>query len=363
MPGRYRRSASRTPCTGPDAKEPCGSSLTRVKRVTTTSTPLSADLQQQAIDIIRGFAMDAPLHAKSGHQGTAMALAPLAHVLYSRIMKYNPADPTWADRDRFVLSNGHASILQYSMLFLTGYGLDLDDLKAFRSFDSLTPGNPEAGHTVGIEVTTGPLGQGFANSVGMAIAERYLRERFGSSLVDHHIWAIAGDGCLMEGVSHEAASLAGHLGLGRLNVVFDDNRITIDGSTQLATTDDVGERFAAYGWHVEYLGEIADDCDALEQALLAARAVEDRPSLLVLRSHIASPSPKFTDNHEAHGNPFKAEDVTETKAIMGIPDEPFWSPPDVVAAYREFAADRCAADHERWQRSLDSVDGAERAAW
>ena len=313
--------------------------------------------------MIRGFAMDAPLHAKSGHQGTAMALAPLAHVLYSRVMKYNPADPTWADRDRFVLSNGHASILQYSMLYLCGFGLELDDLKAFRSFDSLTPGHPEAGHTVGIEVTTGPLGQGFANAVGMAVAERYLRDRFGSSLVDHHIWAIAGDGCLMEGVSHEAASLAGHLGLGRLNVVFDDNRITIDGSTQLATTDDVGERFAAYGWHVEYLGEIADDCDALEQALLAAKAVEDRPSLLILRSHIAYPSPKFTDNHEAHGNPFKAEDVTETKAVMGIPDEPFWSPPDVVAAYRELAAERCAADYERWQKSLDATDIDERAAW
>jgi transketolase len=331
--------------------------------VTTTSTPLSADLQQQAIDMVRGFAMDAPLHAKSGHQGTAMALAPLAHVLYSRVMKHNPGDPTWADRDRFVLSNGHASILQYSMLYLCGYGLELDDLRAFRSFESRTPGHPEAGHTVGIEVTTGPLGQGFANSVGMAIAERFLRERFGSSLVDHHIWAIAGDGCLMEGVSHEAASLAGHLGLGRLNVVFDDNRITIDGSTQLATTDDVGERFAAYGWHVEYLGEIADDCDALEEALLAAKAVEDRPSLLVLRSHIGYPSPKFTDNHEAHGNPFKAEDVTATKAIMGIPDQPFWSPPDVVAAYRELTAERCAADYERWQKSLDATDSDERAAW
>lgn len=307
--------------------------------------------------------MDAPLHAKSGHQGTAMALAPLAHVLYSRVMKHNPAEPSWADRDRFILSNGHASILQYSMLYLSGYGLELDDLKAFRSFGSLTPGHPEAELTVGIEVTTGPLGQGFANSVGMAIAERYLRDRFGPSLVDHHIWAIAGDGCLMEGVSHEAASLAGHLGLGRLNVVFDDNRITIDGSTQLSTTDDVGERFAAYGWHVEYLGEIADDCDALEAALLAAKAVEDRPSLLILRSHIGHPSPKFTDNHEAHGNPFKAEDVTETKAVMGIPDEPFWSPPDVVAAYRELAAERCAADYERWQKALDGIDIDERAAW
>ena len=271
---------------------------------------LPTDLESSAIALTRGLAMDAPLHAKSGHQGTAMALAPLAHVLYSRVMRHHPADPEWPDRDRFILSNGHASILQYSMLYLCGYGLELDDLKAFRSFGSRTPGHPEARHTPGIEVTTGPLGQGFANAVGMAIAERVLRDRFGPALVDHHIWAIAGDGCLMEGVSHEAASLAGHLGLGRLNVVFDDNRITIDGPTQLATTDDVGQRFEAYGWHVEYLGEIADDCDALEEALLAAKAVEDRPSLLILRSHVANPSPKWTDNHEAHGNPFTAEDVT-----------------------------------------------------
>jgi transketolase len=332
--------------------------------MTATSTQLPPDLQTQAISMIRGLAMDAPLHAGSGHQGTAMALAPLAHVLYSRVMRHHPADPEWPDRDRFVLSNGHASILQYSMLFLCGYGLEMDDLKAFRSFGSRTPGHPEAGHGIpGIEVTSGPLGQGFANSVGMAIAERYLRDDFGPSLVDHHTWAIAGDGCLMEGVSHEAASLAGHLGLGRLNVVFDDNRITIDGPTQLATTDDVGQRFEAYGWHVEYLGEIADDCDALEEALLAAKAVEDRPSLLILRSHVGTPSPKWTDSHEAHGNPFKPEDVTETKAILGIPDEPFWAPTEVVDAYRELTAERCATDYERWQKTLEASDDEVRAAW
>ncbi|MGI8792210.1 MAG: transketolase, partial [Acidimicrobiales bacterium] len=190
------------------------------------SSPLPPEQQATAIAVIRGLAMDAPLHAKSGHQGTAMALAPLAHVLYSRVMRHDPSHPDWPDRDRFVLSNGHASILQYSMLYLCGYGLEMDDLRSFRSFGSRTPGHPEAGHTVGVEVTTGPLGQGFANAVGMAVAERVLRARFGHELVDHHIWAIAGDGCLMEGVSHEAASLAGHLGLGRLAVVFDDNRIT-----------------------------------------------------------------------------------------------------------------------------------------
>ena len=193
-------------------------------------SPLPPDLEDQAISLIRGFAMDAPLHAKSGHQGTAMALAPLAHVLYSRVMKHDPADPAWPDRDRFVLSNGHASILQYSMLYLTGYGLELADIEAFRQYESRTPGHPEARHTPGIEVTTGPLGQGFGDAVGMAIAERVLRDRFGADLVDHHTYVIAGDGCFMEGVSHEAASLAGHLGLGRLICVFDDNRVTIDGA-------------------------------------------------------------------------------------------------------------------------------------
>ena len=235
--------------------------------------------------------MDAPLHAKSGHQGTAMALAPLAHVLYSRIMRYDPAEPKWVDRDRFILSAGHASILQYALLFLSGHGLELDDLKAFRQWGSATPGHPEAGHTAGVEVTTGPLGQGFANAVGMAMAERHLRARFGAELVQHHTFVIAGDGCLMEGVSHEAASLAGHQRLGGLVCIFDDNRITIDGSTALTCSDDVVQRFRSYGWHVAELGDIADDCDALEAAIRAAMAVTDRPSLLVLQSHIGNPSP------------------------------------------------------------------------
>ena len=304
---------------------------------------LAPDIEAQAISLIRGFAMDAPLRAKSGHQGTAMALAPLAHVLYSRILKHDPADPEWPDRDRFVLSNGHASILQYSMLYLTGYGLELADIEAFRQFESRTPGHPEARHTPGVEVTTGPLGQGFGDAVGMAMAERVLRERFGAALVDHHTYVIAGDGCFMEGVSHEAASLAGHLGLGRLICVYDDNRVTIDGPTALSYSDDVGGRFEAYGWNVEYLGEVADDCDALEAALLSARADESRPTLLILRSHIGAPSPDHTDDPAAHGNPFTAEDVTRTKAVMGIPDEPFWSPPELVETYRAAAAERGAA--------------------
>ena len=299
--------------------------------------------------------MDAPLHAKSGHQGTAMALAPLAHVLYSRIMRHDPADPHWPDRDRFVLSNGHASILQYSMLYLCGYGLELDDIKQFRQWDSATPGHPEVGHTSGVEVTTGPLGQGFANSVGMAVAERLLADRFGRDVQHHRTFVIAGDGCFMEGVSHEAASLAGHLQLGSLVCVYDDNHITIDGGTDLAYSDDVAKRFEAYGWHVDKVGEIANDCDALEAALKRAIAVEDRPSLIVLRSHIGFPSPDFTDNHEAHGNPFTAEHVAATKAVMGIPDQAFWAPDDLVNACRAYAAQRGVELHGAWQARFDAA--------
>jgi transketolase len=286
--------------------------------------------------------MDAPLKAKSGHQGTAMALAPLAHVLYSRIMRHAPHDPLWRNRDRFILSAGHASILQYAMLFLNGYGLELSDLQSFRQFDSLTPGHPEAGHTAGVEVTTGPLGQGFANAVGMAIAESNLRARFGSELMDHHTFVIAGDGCLMEGISHEAASLAGHLGLDRLICVYDDNKITIDGSTALTCSDDVVARFSSYGWNVVQLGEIGEDMDALELALNEAKQHRGSPTLCILQTHIGFPSPDFTDSHEAHGNPFLAEHVERTKAVLNIPNEPFWAPTATVAASREFAKSRSA---------------------
>ncbi len=306
--------------------------------------------------------MDAPLYAKSGHQGTAMALAPLAHTLYSRVMRHHPGQPHWADRDRFILSAGHASILQYSLLFLAGYGLELDDIKAFRQWGSATPGHPEVGHTAGVEVTTGPLGQGFANAVGMALAERHLRTQFGADVQHHHTFVIAGDGCLMEGVSHEAASIAGHQQLGGLVVVYDDNHITIDGDTNLTYSDDVVGRFQAYGWHVEQLGEIADDCDALEAALRRAMAVTDAPSLLVLRSHIGTPSPDLTDRHEAHGNPFTAEQVARTKAVMGIPDEPFWAPAELVQAYRDHCADRGEEAVDQWQARFDA-SGVDRAVW
>lgn len=299
--------------------------------------------------------MDAPLAAKSGHQGTAMSLAPLAHVLYSRVMKHDPADPQWVNRDRFILSNGHASILQYSMLFLNGYGLSLDDVKKFRQWDSATPGHPEVGHTAGVEVTTGPLGQGFANAVGMAIAESHLRAIHGSATIDHHTFVIVGDGCLMEGISHEAASLAGHLKLDHLVCIFDDNKITIDGSTDLTCTDDVPARFRSYGWNVLEVGEIGEDCDALENALLTARAHVGAPTLIVLRTHIGFPSPELTDKHEAHGNPFTAELVASTKRVMGIPDEPFWAPEDLVAAYRSHAAANGKEFHTSWSTAADAA--------
>jgi transketolase len=297
---------------------------------------VTSELEQRGINVIRGLAMDAPQQANSGHPGTAMALAPLAHVLFTRVMQHDPSEPDWPDRDRFILSAGHASILLYSMLHLTGYGLTRQDLIDFRQWGSKTPGHPERNHTKGVEVTTGPLGQGVGNGVGMAVAERWLRARFSPELCDHHTFVIAGDGDLMEGVSHEAASLAGHLGLGRLVMVYDDNHITIDGETELALTDDAPGRFRSYGWDVDEIGEVANDCDALEAALRRGMAVEDKPTLIVLRSHIGYPSPKFTDTEAAHGNPFGEDEIKVTKELLGIPpEETFWIPQDVLDMYRE----------------------------
>jgi transketolase len=283
-------------------------------------------------------------------------------VLWTRIMTYDSSAPDWPDRDRFVLSNGHASILLYSMLFLTGYGLELDDIRHFRQWGSRTPGHPEVHHTAGVEVTTGPLGQGFANSAGLAMAERYLRARFGAELCDHHTFVIAGDGCFEEGISHEAASLAGHLGLGRLVCVYDDNHITIDGPTELAMNDDAGRRFEAYGWHVEHLGEVANDLDALEGGLRRAMAVEDRPSLLILRSHIGYPSPKVMDTAKAHGDPLGEDEVRVTKEILGLPpDEHYWVPSEVVDLYRT-AGRRGADRRSAWNDRLAAYRG-DREAW
>ncbi len=319
------------------------------------------ELEQRAIDVIRGLAMDAPNRAKSGHQGTAMALAPLAHVLWTRVMSYDAADPGWPDRDRFVLSAGHASILQYSMLHLTGFGLTIEDIEQFRQMGSRTPGHPEVHHTRGVEVTTGPLGQGFANAVGMALAERWLAARFGDDLFDHFTFVIAGDGDLEEGLSHEAASFAGHQQLGKLVVVYDDNHITIDGPTELSLSDDAAERFRAYGWHVEELGEVANDVDALEAALNRAKAVTDKPSFLRLRSHIAYPSPTLTDDPEAHGLAFDDDTIREAKEVMGLPtDQEFWVPDDVLSFYRS-AGERGRTRRDDWEKRLAAFSG-DRAA-
>jgi transketolase len=302
---------------------------------------LTDSTEQRAIDVIRGIAMDGPHAARSGHQGTAMALAPLATVLWGRVMCYDPTAPEWFDRDRFVLSAGHASILQYAALHLAGYDVTLDDLRAFRQWGSRTPGHPESGHTVGVEVTTGPLGQGFANGVGMAMAEQHVRTRFGPELCDHHIFAICSDGDLQEGLSHEAASLAGHLGLGRLVYVWDDNRVSIDGYTDLSFTDNTPARFESYGWHVIELADPAqaDDPDVLEQALRTGMDEQDRPTLIALRTIIGHPSPDHAGTPAAHGLPFSAEDIARTKEVLGLPvDEAFHVPDDVAAWFAERGA-------------------------
>jgi transketolase len=311
-------------------------------------------LDQKAVDVVRGLSLDAPQAANSGHSGTAMALAPLMHVLWTRVMNHDAESPDWFDRDRFVLSPGHASILLYSTLFLQGYGLELNDIKKFRQWGSLTPGHPEVGHTVGVEVTTGPLGQGIANAVGMAIAEANLRARMGADLCNHHTFAIVSDGDLMEGISHEAASMAGHLGLGKLVCVYDDNHITIDGPTELTVTDDAAMRFRSYGWHVEEVGEIANDFDALEAALRRAMAVTDKPSMIVLRSHIGFPSPGRTDTSAAHGEVFGPEEIAKTKALMGLPAEDFFVDADALARCRA-AGTRGATAVQAWAERITAA--------
>jgi transketolase len=320
------------------------------------------ELERRAIDVVRALAMDAPHAASSGHQGTAMALAPLAHVLWTRVMRYDAAAPDWPDRDRFILSCGHASVLLYSMLHLSGYALSLQDLREFRQWGSRTPGHPERGHTPGVEVTTGPLGQGFANGVGMALAEQSLRSRFGPDVCDHHIFALVSDGDLSEGVSHEAASLAGHLGLGRLVYVYDDNHVSIDGPTELALTDDAVKRFQAYGWQVLQLGEAAEDLEAIETALREAVAEAHRPSLIVVRSHIGTPSPAHTDDPAAHGLAFSAEDISATKAVMGLPDDPFHVPTEVADLYRRAGGRGRIARIDWEERATAALRGRE-AEW
>ena len=315
------------------------------------------DFDARAVGTIRGLAMDAPHAARSGHQGTAMSLAPLAHVLYSRVMSYDATKPSWPDRDRFVLSAGHASILQYSILHLAGFGLTLDDLKEFRQWGSATPGHPEVGNTAGVEVTTGPLGQGVANMVGMAIAEAQLRSRYGADIFDHHVFGICGDGDLSEGLSHEAASLAGHLGLGKIVLCYDDNHITIDGETELALTDDAAARFRAYGWDVHELGEVGEDLDALEGGIRAAMAVSDKPSLVIIRTIIGTPAPDSSNTPDAHGYAFFDEEIAATKAAMGMPaEETFYVAADVLETYNQLGG-RGSADREAWEGCVAAFSG------
>jgi transketolase len=304
--------------------------------------------------------MDAVEQAQSGHPGTPMALAPAAYVLWTRFLRHNPRNPQWADRDRFVLSCGHASMLLYSVLHLTGYDLPLEEIKNFRQWGSLTPGHPERGHTPGVETTTGPLGQGMGNAVGMAIAERFLAEHFNRpdhTIVDHRVWAFASDGDLMEGVTSEVASLAGHLRLGKLNVIYDDNHVTIDGDTALTFSEDVPRRFESYGWHVLKVGD-GNDLAGITAALEAARAETARPSLIVLRTTIADPAPTKRNSAEAHGAPLGAEEVRRTKEIMGWPLEPKFYVPDEALAHWRGAVARGAELEAAWRQRFEAYAAA-----
>lgn len=312
-------------------------------------------VEELAIHTIRTLAMDAVEAASSGHPGTPMALAPAAYVLWTRHLRHNPENPHWFDRDRFVLSNGHASMLLYALLHLTGYDLSLEEIRNFRQWGSRTPGHPEVHETPGVETTTGPLGQGIMNSVGMAMAEAHLAATFnrtGHALVDHFTHAFCSDGDLMEGASHEAASLAGHLGLGKLIWLYDDNRITIDGHTDLAFSDDVGRRFQAYGWHVQDLGERANDLDALHRAYGAAREERERPSLIIVRSHIGYGAPNKQDTADAHGAPLGADEVRAAKRFYGWPEDASFLVPERAAAHMGEAVERGRALEAEWNERL-----------
>jgi transketolase len=333
--------------------------------VTTQTAPTvpGTDLDRLAIDTVRTLAMDTIQKAGSGHPGTAMALAPAAYVLWTRFLKFDPADPQWPDRDRFVLSNGHASVLQYAVLHLTGYPLGIRDLKQQRQWGSITPGHPEYGHTPGVEVTTGPLGQGVGNGVGFAIAERLLAARYnrpGHQLVDHRTWVFCGDGDMMEGVASEASSLAGHLRLGKLTLLYDDNRITIDGPTSITFTENVEARYRAYGWHTLAV-EDANDLEAIAAAYQAAVDEPDRPSFIRLRSHIAWGAPNAQDTSKAHGAALGEDEVRATKQVYGWnPDKHFKVPEGVPERWQARVAENQRV-HADWRRRLDACAEAEPA--
>jgi len=308
---------------------------------------MNSPLDELCINTLRFLAVDAVEKAKSGHPGMPMGAAPMAYVLWTRFLKHSPSHPDWPNRDRFILSAGHGSMLLYSLLHLTGYDLPLEELQHFRQWNSRTPGHPEYGLAPGVETTTGPLGQGFGNGVGMAIAERYLAAYFnrpGHTVVDHYTYAIVSDGDLMEGVSSEAASLAGHLRLGKLIYLYDNNRISIEGSTSLAFTEDVEKRFEAFGWHVQHV-EDGNDIEAIEAAIAAAREETGRPSLISIRTHIAYGSPHKQDTAAAHGAPLGEEEVALTKQNLGWPLEPtFYIPEEALAHFR-----KAVVRGQRWE--------------
>ncbi|MFQ5465672.1 MAG: transketolase [Thermodesulfobacteriota bacterium] len=310
-------------------------------------------IDELCINTLRFLAVDAVEKAQSGHPGMPMGDAPMAHVLWTRFLRHNPAGPLWPDRDRFVLSAGHGSMLLYSLLHLVGYGISLEDLKHFRQFGSKTPGHPEYNPALGIETTTGPLGQGFANGVGMAIAQRYMADRYnrpGHELFDYRVFAITSDGDLMEGVSNEAASLAGHLGLGNLVYLYSDNKITIEGSTDLAFTEDVGGRFTALGWHVQKVGGL--DLDGIAASIASAVEEKTRPSLIIARTNIGFGSPGKQDTADVHGAPLGADEVRVTKERLGWPLEPdFYVPPEALAEYRKSLAEGRTLEEE-WKGRL-----------
>ena len=317
-----------------------------------------ASIDQLCINTVRTLSVDAIQAAQSGHPGAPLALAPAAYVLYNRVMKHNPADPMWADRDRFVLSAGHASMLLYSCLHLSGYHLSLDEIKQFRQLGSETPGHPEYRDTPGVETTTGPLGQGVGNAVGMAMAEKFLRDRYGKEVCDHHVFAICSDGDLMEGVASEAASLAGHLGLGRCILLYDDNNITIDGPTSLSFSgEDVAARFRAYGWHTLEVTD-GNDLDAIEGAIRAGIAEEGKPTLISLKTVIGYGSPR-AGTRSAHSDPMPVEQVRATKEALGWdPDAEFLVPNEVYSSWRDGAVSRGAAAQAEWTSRFESWSAA-----
>ena len=325
-----------------------------------------SQLDELSINTIRTLSMDAVEKAKSGHPGAPMALAPLAYLLYTRAMKHNPANADWFDRDRFVLSAGHASMLLYASLYLSGYGLTLDDLKNFRQLGSPTAGHPERGDAAGIEATTGPLGQGISMAVGLALAEAMLAARFnrpGHDLIDHRTYTIASDGDIQEGVASEACSLAGHLGLGKLTAFYDNNHIQLAGHTEMAFSEDVGGRFEAYGWHVQDLGEELG-LDNIERAIGAAHEAGDKPSLIMLRTHIGYGSPNKQDTHAAHGSPLGEEEVRLTKEGYGWdPDAQFLVPDEVLAHFKETAGERGAQAEADWNERAEAYRAEHGDAW